>query len=212
MWWRTALVSLFCLVVAPEVQAVDVATYGTGLLPCASYLDARSREDSADQVAFIDWLIGYLSGVNATSTRRNNILGLSDVLGMMQRLDRACRARPEANFAYAAGVLMMNANSTPGAHSVETTRYGAGFKACTTYIASRQPQSFDGDEFVNWLGGYLSGANAISLKTNDVLGTSDLTQAVFWLDDYCTAHPAQPFSLAVTALVDASHDIKVARH
>ncbi len=150
---------------------------------------------------FIDWLVGYFSGANATSNRHNNILGPSDINTAMVRLDEICRHKPSAQFAAAAGTLMFGAASAAGAHSVEVTRYGSGFKPCQSYIAARGPQSIDSEEFIQWLGGYLSGVNAISLHTNDVLGTSELDQAVYWLDTYCSSHPVEPFSQAVSALV-----------
>jgi hypothetical protein len=104
-------------------------------------------------------------------------------------------------------------SSAPGAQSVEVTQYGSGFKSCETYIDGRDPQSLDYTEFLGWLGGYLSGVNAISLKTNDVLGSSDLTQAIYWLDSYCNANPRQPFALAVQALVTERHGSTLAaRH
>jgi len=212
MRWGTTIASLLLLGAAPQSQGVEVATYGTGLLPCSSYLHAREMQGSSSQIAFINWFAGYLSGANATSSRRNNMLGLSELATGLERLDGVCRARPEAHFANAAGIILMTSNSTPGAHSVDVTRYGSGFRPCTSYIGSRQPQGLDSDEFIDWLGGYLSGANAMSLKTNDVLGSSELTQAIFWLDDYCTTHPVTPFSLAVSAMVDASREIKIARH
>jgi hypothetical protein len=204
MCWRATIIFLTLLSAAPAVNAVEIATYGTGLMPCSAYVDARERE-SADQIPFVDWLVGYLSGVNATSTRRNNILGPSDVKGAMDNLDHVCRTRPQVHFADAVGMLTMGASSAPGAHSVEVTNYGSGFKPCRTYIEAREPQSPDSAEFIDWLGGYLSGVNAISLHTNDILGASQLTQAVYWLDDYCSSHPVEPFALAVGALVDARH-------
>ena len=45
------------------------------------------------------------------------------------------------------------------------------------------------------------------MKTNDVLGASDLTQAVFWLDDYCDTHPLTKFAMAVNALIDGSRQM-----
>lgn len=199
-----ALAKIVCLVMLGmsfEARSADITTYGIGLVPCGTYMDARQQESSAEVVPFIDWLVGYFSGVNATSNRRNNILGPSDITAAMGRLDAICRHSPSAQFAQATGILMMAAASAAGAHSVEVTRYGSGFKPCQSYVEARGPQSVDGEEFIHWLGGYLSAVNAISLRTNDVLGTSKLDQAVYWLDAYCSSHPVAPFSQAVSALV-----------
>jgi hypothetical protein len=199
-----ALATIVCLLLLGmtfEARSADVTTYGTGLIPCGTYMDARQRESSAEVVPFIDWLVGYFSGANATSNRHNNILGPSDITAAMGRLDEICRHKPSAQFAQAAGTLMLGSASAAGAHSVEVTQYGSGFKPCQSYIEARGPQSVDGEEFIHWLGGYLSGVNAISLRTNDVLGTSELDKAVYWLDAYCSSHPVAPFSQAVSALV-----------
>ncbi len=200
MSWRASIVALILLAAAPAAHAAEVTTYGTGLMSCEAYLNARET-DAADDVNFIDWLVGYLSGVNATSTRRNNVLGAADVREAMERLENLCQARPHVQFAAAAGVLITAGSATPGAHSVNVTQYGFGFKSCETYIEARDPQSIDRTEFIDWLGGYLSGVNAISLKTNDILGGSDLAQAVYWLDSYCDANPSQPVAMAAATLV-----------
>ncbi|MGH9521874.1 MAG: hypothetical protein ACRD3E_05025 [Terriglobales bacterium] len=203
MYARATIVCLLLLGVTLEARSADVTTYGTGLVPCSAYLDARQKESSAEVVPFIDWLVGYFSGANATSRRHNNILGASDIAAALTRLDVICRHQPKAQYAVAAGSFMFGAASAAGAHSVEVTRYGSGFKPCQSYIEARGPQSSDSEEFMQWLGGYLSGVNAISLRTNDVLGTSELDQAVYWLDAYCSSHPVEPFSVAVSALVYA---------
>jgi hypothetical protein len=43
--------------------------------------------------------------------------------------------------------------------------------------------------------------NAISLGTNNILGKSDLTAAIYWIDDYCRANPRARFAEAVDARV-----------
>jgi hypothetical protein len=189
---------------APAVHAVEIATYGTGLESCKSYADAREQLN-ADEVPFIDWLAGYLSGVNATSNHRNNILGLSDVRGTMYWLDGYCRRHPAAHFAEAAGMFLMHANSLTGAHSVEVTAYGSGFKSCAVYLEGREQQDVDATAFIDWLGGYLSGVNAISNSTQDILGRAPLTEAVYWLDGYCSSHQPAPFAAAVESLIAAHH-------
>jgi hypothetical protein len=194
------LLLLLGLGAAPWGHAAAVATYGVGLKSCQAYVDSDSQE-SADEVAFVDWLGGYLSGVNATSNHRNNILGRLDVKGAMYWLRDYCRAHTDTSFAAAAGSFLLGANSMAGAHSVELTAYGSGYKACHSYLEARVPGSSDGMEFIDWLGGYLSGVNAISIDTNNILGGTRLPEAVRWLDAYCTAHAPDRFSSAVQALV-----------
>jgi hypothetical protein len=44
----------------------------------------------------------------------------------------------------------------------------------------------------------------MSLRTNNVLGTVELADAVNWLDAFCSAHPATSFEGAVDALIAAT--------
>jgi len=149
---------------------------------------------------------GYLTGVNATPNHhRNNILGASDMQRALYWLIDYCHANPNKHFADGAGMLLIASNSMAGAHSVELTEYGAGYKSCRVYMQARGPQTGDGFEFIQWLGGYVSGVNAISLRTNDVLGSSQLTDAVHWLDGFCGAHLSSTFGEAVTALLTDGH-------
>jgi hypothetical protein len=73
-------------------------------------------------------------------------------------------------------LLLMAKNSSAGAHSVELTEYGAGYKSCRVSMQARGPQSGDGFEFIDWLGGYVSGVNAVSLrKRTHRIGRSSIT-------------------------------------
>jgi hypothetical protein len=189
---------------APAVHAVDVTTYGAGLQSCKTYLDARGGSTS-EQVPFIDWLSGYFSGVNKTSTHRNSYLGLADLNAALDSLDTYCNARPLAPFAAAAGILVLGVKPGPAAHATEAPSYGAADKSCQAYGEARaQTELSYWAEFTDWLGGYLSGVNAISLRTSNILGNAALRDAVRWLDDYCGAHSPTSFSAAVEALVAAS--------
>jgi hypothetical protein len=202
----------------PNAYATQITTYGSGLKPCGAYVTARSS-DTADVVTFTDWLGGYLSGVNSASKHRNNLLGEAEFKGAMYWLDEFCRTHPDVHFADAVGVMLIGSKSGPTAHTVEVTSYGSGHKSCEKYLESREQQSIkaylqahawenvDAAQFVDWLGGFVSGVNAISSATDNVLGANELKDAVYWLDNYCTAHPPALFSDAVEALVGANlHD------
>jgi len=206
MYRRAAVVSMFLvgMIIAPGAHAIGVMTYGVGLESCKSYLDAR-QEAGSEQEAFVDWLSGYFSGVNKTSTHRNNFFGLSDLKDAMLWLDAYCHARPAAYFAAAVGGLVLNGKPGPAAHSIEDVNYGSADKSCAVYVEAREQRdaSYRGasSEFTTWLGGYVSGVNTISLRTNNVLGSAELGDAISWLDLYCSAHLQASFSKAVEALV-----------
>jgi len=208
MYRRAAIVSMLLIgaITAPAARAVGVTTYGVGLASCKTYLNAR-QEAGVEQVAFVDWLGGYFSGVNKTSTHRNNFFGLSDLKGAMAWLDDYCEVRPQVHFAQAVGIMLLNAKPGPAAHSLEEVNYGSADKSCAVYLEAREQRDAiyhdASGEFTNWLGGYVSGVNAISLRTNNVLGSAELGDAVLWLERYCSEHPLTSYATAVDALVMA---------
>lgn len=207
---RMLFLLLLGAVATPLAAAGEVTTYGAGLKSCRAYLDARDG-DVGDAVDFVDWLGGYFSAVNRTSKHRNNILGLADLKVALERLDNNCRARPDLHFAEAAGLLVLGAKPGPATHVIEVTSYGSADKACHVFVEAREQRQPDfWAEFLHWLGGYLSGVNAMSLRTNNVLGDAQLADAVHWLDSFCGAHPVTPFGAAVEELIGASSGGKIA--
>jgi hypothetical protein len=204
MYGRVAIITLFLIATgaASSAQASGVTTYGTGLKSCQAYLDAREQQN-ADEVAYVDWLSGYLSGVNATASRTNNILADSNLKDAVSWVGRYCRAHTINSFAAAAFALLMGASSATATQAAEPISYGAGFKSCGTYLDAREQRNSDEMAFVDWLGGYLSGVNAISKGTTNILGTSDITGAIYWLDNFCREHAPARFAAAVDARVAA---------
>jgi len=181
-------------------RATAVTTFGYGLQPCGAYLDDREQQN-IDELAFIEWLGGYLSGVNATSTHTNNIMGDPNLKGAVYKLGAYCRAHPSLTVAVALYGFVKGWSSTTAEQADEAMVYGNGYKSCRTYLDSRMQQSPDQRGFIDWLGGYLSGVNAMSLNTNSALGDSELTNAVTWLDDYCRVNPGARFASAIGARV-----------
>jgi hypothetical protein len=212
MYRYLTMLSLLLLgaVAAPLANAEEVTTYGAGLKSCQAYLDARDGT-IADEVVFIDWLSGYFSAVNRTSNHRNNFLGLTDLKAALERLDNNCRARPDLHFAAVAGLLVLGAKPGPATHVIDVTSYGSADKACQVFVEAREQKQPDfWAEFLHWLGGYLSGVNAMSLRTSNVLGNAELADAVHWLDIYCSAHSGTPFGAAVEALIGSSSGGQIA--
>src|SRR6202162_2322039 len=185
------------------VQAVEVATYGSGLKACQAYIDGRQQQN-ADEVPFIDWLSGYLTGANTASGRTSNILGNADLKGAVYWIGDSCVLHPDSRFAIAAHALLMGATAASSRQSTTAIVYGAGFKSCAAFVEARERQNTDQLIFIDWLGGFLSGVNAMSLNTNNILGNADLTGAVGWLDGYCRAHPVAQFAMAAQVGVGAT--------
>jgi len=196
---RTMIAAMFLIAacVALTAHANDVTTYGAGLKACETYLDAREQQNS-DEVAFVEWFSGYASGVNSTSNHTNNILGNANLKEAVYRLGNYCRAHPVTPVAVALDVLVIGARSR-ARQTTEVTTYGTGSKACSAYLYAREQRNVDEAAFVDWVGGYLSGVNAMSLTTDNVLGTSDLTAAIYWIDGYCRANPRARFVEAIDA-------------
>jgi hypothetical protein len=188
---------------ALTAHASEVTTYGAGLKSCETYLNAREQQNE-DEVAFVEWFSGYASGVNSTSNHTNNILGNANLKEAVYRLGNYCRAHPVTPVAVALDVLVIGARSR-ARQTAETTTYGTGFKPCSVYLYAREQRNVDEAAFVNWIGGYLSGVNAISLTTDNILGKSDLTATIYWIDDYCRANPRARFAEAVDARVAPNH-------
>ncbi len=199
---RRMITVFLCVMLAGAATPAQckVVTYGTGLKSCDVYLAAKEQQ-TREELTFIDWLSGYASGANAISNRVNNVLGDSNLQGTVSWLGNYCRAHPQTPVAVALDVLVMGAMLRAARPTVEVIIYGAGFKSCSTYIGARRQQGADEAAFMDWLGGYVSAVNAFSLKTDNVLGSSELTKATLWVDDYCQAHPAVRFAAAADARV-----------
>lgn len=198
------IITALALFTMPAAYAAPVTTYGAGLKTCKTYLDAR-QSDAGEQVAFVDWLSGYFSAVNKTSRHRNNFFGLSDLSHALTWLDDYCSTRSTVPIAAAAGIMLLGAKPGPAAHAPEAISYGSADRSCESYVEARQQRDDtyfeDSAEFTNWLGGYMSGVNAMSFSTNNVLGSAELSDAVSWLETYCNAHPQTAFGAAVDALI-----------
>lgn len=202
----------------PASHADAVTTYGVGLRPCQAYLNSLSSDNPVERVTFIDWLGGFVTAVNRTSRHRNNFLGLADLGEGLRHIEVYCQARPLEPFAMAASHIVYGAHTGPAAHAAEPVSYGSADKTCSQYLQAREGRdSINGAEFRDWLAGYLSGVNAISLASGNVLGSAELLDAVHWLDEWCTSHPVASYSSAAEALVSAqssegSGPLRVATH
>lgn len=199
------IVSIFVMgALTATAHGEAITTYGAGLKSCKAYLEAR-QSDTGAQVVFVDWLSGYFTGVNKTSRHRNNFFGLSDLSRAMTWLDDYCSTRPAVPVAAAAGIMLLGSKTGPAAHTLEATSYGSADKSCDAYLQARQERDevyfAESSEFTNWLGGYVSGVNAMSFSTSNVLGSAELSDAVSWLETYCSAHPQTAFGTAVDALI-----------
>jgi hypothetical protein len=199
MFARAMLVYMFIMGASAAIAAHgEVVSYGVGLESCKTYLTAKELQ-GPDEVSILDWLAGYVSGVNSTTLHFNNILGDSNLTGAVYWLDDYCRAHPPTEIAVALDMMIMRARSTTARNTVELTTYGTGYKSCEIYLGARGEDTAAQIAFIDWLGGYVSGFNAVSVRTDDALSDADLTPAVYWLDNYCRANPDPHFVEAIEA-------------
>jgi hypothetical protein len=84
--------------------------------------------------------------------------------------------------------------------------YGQGNKSCGDWTRSHREDSVDFIAKVAWLGGFISGQNAVlSAVTgkSDLLEGSDMAAAIGWIDNYCVANPLDQLEHAAVVLSTA---------
>src|SRR5262245_32624594 len=113
MLWRNAIVPLLLIGYSATMsaRAEGITTYGTGLEACGVYLDARDQQ-SAYEMNFVDWFSGYLSGVNSSYNRANNVLADSNLKQALYWVENYCRAHTTDSFAVASFTLLRAASAT----------------------------------------------------------------------------------------------------
>lgn len=92
----------------------------------------------------------------------------------------------------------------PVADSFRYAVYGVGLRSCGEWTSDRRANGADAIIKLTWLGGYLSGQNAVLSaalnRTVDILEGTDLNGAAAWIDNYCAAEPLASLSTAAQAL------------
>ena len=76
--------------------------------------------------------------------------------------------------------------------------YGLGTHSCGAYLTARKDNNYRFYEA--WLTGFLTAqswwASLVHKTSIDFLKGTDLYGAMYWLDNYCHAHPMRPFERA----------------
>src|SRR5260370_40862396 len=98
------------------------------------------------------------------------MLGDENLKEAVYGFGKYCRAHPVTPVAVALDVLVIGARSTRARQTAEVTAYGSGVESCAAYLSAREQSNADEVAFVNWLGGYLSGANSRSPPPEHILG------------------------------------------
>lgn len=79
---------------------------------------------------------------------------------------------------------------------------GPGNASCGRWVASTRDQS-DRNFLGSWLGGFISGANALGTRSGLAGEQNDFRDLQLWMDNYCRTHPLEKISEAATALVSS---------
>jgi hypothetical protein len=93
---------------------------------------------------------------------------------------------------------------------------GAGATSCGTWLADRADFGMN-NLMLNWALGYLSATADLSATgLFDPLATADANAVMYWLDNFCSAHPVLSFadalkSFALERLTGQPNDWQAAR-
>ena len=101
-----AVVLMF--VVDPAIAADSPGFYsiqGTGASSCGNYIDER-RKDEWGEVVFAAWIAGYVTATNLERPKTYDIMGRTDLDGILLWLENYCQQHPTESFAKAAFELM----------------------------------------------------------------------------------------------------------
>lgn len=95
------IAALLLAVAQPSSSADGIMIFGLGLTSCGSWTAAKTEGWHRD--AYISWLAGFLSGINAAGVGRyGNAVQGTDMNGLIGWVDNYCAAHPLDNVSAAA--------------------------------------------------------------------------------------------------------------
>ena len=80
--------------------------------------------------------------------------------------------------------------------------YGPGAESCRSYTTARDRGGAVERSYIDWTIGYLSAFNLIVDDTYDILGKTDFTTVLEWLDNRCRNVPDEHFVNTVAKLTE----------
>lgn len=75
-----------------------------------------------------------------------------------------------------------------------------GAKSCAAFMRDHEARSWAYNADTAWVTGYLTAYNALVPDTSNILGATDVSGAMLWLQKYCTAYPGNGLAEAMLAL------------
>ena len=76
---------------------------------------------------------------------------------------------------------------------------GIGNNACDQFVEARRTRR--DVAYMDWLGGYLTAVNAVSDNTFNIMGHTEFSSLILWIENYCSKNPLQTFARAVNVLI-----------
>ncbi|HKI63721.1 MAG TPA: hypothetical protein VKA16_03755 [Burkholderiales bacterium] len=75
-----------------------------------------------------------------------------------------------------------------------------GAKSCGSFLQDRQAHGWAYDADTAWVTGYVTAYNALTPDTGNILGDTDVSGAMLWLQNYCKANPSNDLAEGMLAL------------
>ncbi|MCZ6732537.1 MAG: hypothetical protein O7B27_08315 [Gammaproteobacteria bacterium] len=105
----------------------------------------------------------------------------------------------------------VNAADIDGLYS---TSYSEGkIGSCGTYVAARDEgrrgKLYEENNHIGWAFGYLTAYNLLTPDTYDIIGQTDLSAILLWLENYCKRNPLARFAEAMVLLTDELHPERI---
>jgi hypothetical protein len=73
-------------------------------------------------------------------------------------------------------------------------------RSCATFLRDQQARSWAYNADAAWVAGYLTAYNAQTPDTADILGGSDMSSVLLWLQTWCKANGAAGLAEGMSAL------------
>jgi hypothetical protein len=75
-----------------------------------------------------------------------------------------------------------------------------GAKSCAAFMRDHKAQGWAYNADTAWVTGYLTAYNALSPDTSNILGETDVSGAMLWLQKYCQSFPTRGLADGMLAL------------
>ena len=86
-------------------------------------------------------------------------------------------------------------------------------RSCGQYVTARDEQRRAKyrkiNTYITWIYGYLTAYNTLTSDTYDIMGQTDRSAILLWLENYCKQNPLKRFAEAMELLTDELHPRRI---